>query len=182
VCRGARASTSTTPYVNDVEECWRGSVGSCAWVPFDVAADALPFLKAGKAASILRSGEGAKLSGRVVLGENWDDAIRSARRVRGEPGRFDVVGHGLPNAIYDAEGNALTPSELAVLVRGTPSWGGQDVRLLACSTGCPSATFAQALANELGVRVSAPTTPFSVNSRGGIVLDAGGSWVDFEPQ
>jgi hypothetical protein len=34
-------------------------------------------------------------------------------------------------------------------------WHGQDVRLLSCSTGCPSGTYAQELANDLGVTAQA---------------------------
>jgi hypothetical protein len=123
----------------------------------------------------------ATLSGRTVLGSGWDDAIRAARNAKPEAGYFDVVAHGTPNAVFDAAGSAMSPSQLASVVRGTPSWAGQDVRLLSCSTGCPTGSFAQSLANELGVGVKAPTTDFFVNSRGGVVFDRGGSWSLFSP-
>jgi hypothetical protein len=125
---------------------------------------------------------GAKLSGRTVLGENWDDAIRAARGIKPEAGYFDVIAHGTPGSVFDAAGNALSPSELAGVIRGTPSWGGQPVRLVACSTGCPTGTFAQALADELGVAVKAPTTDFLVNSRGTVVFDPGGGWRTVQPR
>jgi len=116
------------------------------------------------------------LSGRTVLGENWDAAIRAARGAQPEAGYFDVIGHGTPNEVFDAAGNALSPGELAGVIRGTPSWAAQDVRLLSCSTGCPAGSFAQGLANDLGVQVMAPTSPFMVSGSGRIIFDAGGAW------
>lgn len=123
----------------------------------------------------------ATLSGRTVLGERWDDAIRAGRRARPETGFHDVVAHGNPTGIYDAAGNLLSPAEAAAVIRATPSWGGQNIRLLSCSTGCPTGSFAQGLANELGVAVRAPTVDFYVNSRGVPVLDPGGRWITYRP-
>ncbi len=81
--------------------------------------------------------------------------------------------------IFDDAGNLLSPGEAASVIRSTPSWGGQDIRLLSCSTGCPSGNFAQGLADELGVAVRAPTVDFYVNSRGVPVLDPGGTWITY---
>lgn len=117
----------------------------------------------------------ASLSGRTVLGESWDDAIRAARGAVPEAGFHDVIAHGTPTGIYDAAGNLLSPAQAASVIRSTPSWAGQNIRLLSCSTGCPSGAFAQGLADELGVAVRAPTVDFYVNSRGVPVLDPGGS-------
>jgi hypothetical protein len=75
----------------------------------------------------------------------------------------------------------LSPGGAASVIRSTPSWGGQDIRLLSCSTGCPSGNFAQGLADELGVAVRAPTVDFYVNSRGVPVLDPGGTWITYLP-
>lgn len=123
----------------------------------------------------------ASLSGRTVLGESWDDAIRAARGAVPEAGFHDVIAHGTPTGIYDAAGNLLSPAQAASVIRSTPSWAGQNIRLLSCSTGCPSGTFAQGLADELGVAVRAPTVDFYVNSRGVPVLDPGGSWINYLP-
>ncbi len=123
----------------------------------------------------------ATLSGRTVLGDTWDDAIRAGRRARPETGFHDVVAHGTPTGIYDAAGNLLSPADAAAVIRGTPSWGGQNIRSLSCSTGCPTGNFAQGLANELGAAVRAPTVDFYVNSRGIPVLDPGGRWLTYMP-
>ena len=123
----------------------------------------------------------ARLSGRTVLGESWDDAIRAGRRAVPEAGFHDVVAHGTPTGIYDTTGNLLSPADAASVIRSTPSWSGQSIRLLSCSTVCPSGTFAQGLADELGVAVRAPTVDFFVNSRGVPVLDPGGSWITYSP-
>jgi hypothetical protein len=115
------------------------------------------------------------------LGGNWDDAIRAGRRATPESGFHDVVAHGTPTGIFDDAGNLLSPGDAASVIRSTPSWGGQDIRLLSCSTGCPSGNFAQGLADELGVAVKAPTVDFYVNSRGVPVLDPGGTWITYTP-
>jgi hypothetical protein len=64
---------------------------------------------------------------------------------------------------------------------GAARLGGQDIWLLSCSTGCPTGTFAQGLANELGVVVRAPTTDIFVSSRGRISFESGGGWRIFSP-
>ena len=75
----------------------------------------------------------------------------------------------------------MSRAEVANVVRETPSWAGQDVRLLSCSTGCPTGSFAQDLASELGVGVKAPTTDIYVTGRGGVSFDPGGEWRWFYP-
>jgi RHS repeat-associated protein len=122
--------------------------------------------------------DGASLSGRLNTARDayGDVAIRNAMRVPGEPGYFDVIGHGTP-----ADVSGMSASELASEIQATPSWEDQNVRLLSCSTGCPSGTYAQDLANELGVTVQAPTSDFLVSSRGGISFLDGGGWAYFSP-
>lgn len=127
--------------------------------------------------SVVAAEDAASLSGRVRINpELGDTAIRNAGRVPGEQGVFDVIGHGTPNEL-----GGMSPAEVAGDIRGTPSWGGQDVRLLSCSTGCPTGSFAHDLANELGVGVKAPTTDIYVSSRGGITFGPGGERQWFHP-
>lgn len=120
---------------------------------------------------------GTRLGGRIVTEDALGDvAIRNAMRVKPEPGVFDVIGHGTPSSV-----SGMSPSQLASAIRARPGWGGQDIRLLSCSTGCPTGNFAQGLANELGVVVRAPTTDLFVSSRGGITFESGGGWRIFSP-
>lgn len=123
-------------------------------------------------------GEELSLSGRLQTESSFGDkAIQNALKVPAEPGYFDVIGNGTPTDV-----SGLSPSELADQIESNPGWGGQNVRLLSCSTGCPSGTYAQDLANDLGVTVQAPTTDVWVSSRGVIHFDPGGDWAYFSPQ
>jgi hypothetical protein len=97
-------------------------------------------------------------------------------------GFFDAVGHGTPTAVLDEFGEELNAAELAARIRATPSWGGQNVRLLSCETGACSTGFAQQLANELRVKVLAPTTKFAADWNGNITFDDGGEFLEFIPQ
>lgn len=92
-----------------------------------------------------------------------------------EAGMFDVIGHGSPN---DVAGRSA--AEVADSIRAAS--GGQDIRLLSCRTGCPTGSFAQDLANNLGVRVKAPTTDIGASSRGNtLTIFDGGEWRWFSP-
>jgi hypothetical protein len=119
---------------------------------------------------------GPSLSGRLVL-EDADKAISLARRATPESGYFDVIGHGTP---FDVSG--LSPQQLATQIRNTPSWGGQNVRLIACQTGCPVSTYSQTLANELGVTVKAANVDVFPQYSGGLKLGPGGSWFTYTPK
>jgi len=121
------------------------------------------------------------LSGRIQLEDTFgDEAIWNARRAPHEEGYFDVIGHGTPTDI-----SGRSAPDVAAAVRATPSWNGQDVRLLSCSTrGCPingGESIAQELADALQVQVKAPTTDILVDGRGKITFDSGGTWKIFSP-
>lgn len=116
------------------------------------------------------------------MSELGDRAVKHAAKVKAELGYFDVVGHGTPEGIYNEAGSLIGAKELAEQIRATPSWKGQDVRLLSCSTGQLSCGLAQGVSSELGVNVKAPTTDFAVSGRGRIYLDPGGVWKVFAPK
>ena len=90
-------------------------------------------------------------------------------------GFFDVIGHGGPD---DVAGRSA--AEIARKIR--PGLDGQNVRLLSCWTACPSGSFAQDLANELGVTVLVPTTEIGASSSGKTLeIYDGGVWRWFTP-
>jgi RHS repeat-associated protein len=74
-------------------------------------------------------------------------------------GVFSVAGHGNPSIVLNMS-TPITPNQLASLIKGSPAFKGQKVVLGSCNTGNTGATgeasFAQQLANALGVPVTAP--------------------------
>jgi hypothetical protein len=118
-----------------------------------------------------------RMSGATTVGET-DLATSNMRKFstrNPEPGYYDVVGHGSPNDVA-----GMSPGRLADQIR--TSSGGQNVRLLSCQTGCPSGTFAQDLADDLGVRVMAPTTDIGASNTGKtLTIFDGGEWRWFDP-
>ena len=82
-----------------------------------------------------------------------------------------MIGHGSPNDLA-----GMSARELAAKLPG-----GQNGRLLSCQTGCPSGTFAQDLADEMGVRVMAPTTDIGASGSGRTIVMLRGEFRCFIP-
>jgi hypothetical protein len=164
----------SAPHV-EIEQCCLGVPGTARRVCCPVHTyDAPQLLRVSR--SVVATNTGRSLSGRLVL-EDTDMAISLARRATPEPGYFDVIGHGTP---FDVSG--LSPQQLAAHIRNTPSWGGQNVRLIACQTGCPVSTYSQTLANELGVAVKAANVDVFPQYSGKLKLGPGGSWFTYTPE
>ncbi|WP_257895041.1 hypothetical protein [Streptomyces anulatus] len=100
-----------------------------------------------------------------------------------EPGRINEAGSGF-------SAGDTHPTHIAEAIRANPSYDGGPVRLVSCHTGTASdgaldIPAAQAVANELGVPVTAPTNKVGVSSRLGpgqvpVIFD-GGYWRTFLP-
>lgn len=74
-------------------------------------------------------------------------------------GCYAAILHGSPDSTYIGD-RAVSPKELAMLIRADPSYrDGSSVLLLSCDTGGTSLGFAHELSKELGVAVTAPTDP-----------------------
>lgn len=90
-----------------------------------------------------------------------DDATLAAAKALPEmPGYRTYDLHGNPESVAVWAGGqevSIGPSAFADVVRGDPGWQGSPVRLFSCDTGKGSESFAQLLADELGVEVYAPT-------------------------
>jgi len=137
-------------------------------------------LEVGAPAALKAGAEAAagdlRMSGSSVVG-GFDHATQAMIKYsakNSEEGLFDVIGHGTPNDIA-----GQSPSQIADRIRVASD--GQDIRLLSCQTGCSAGTFAQDLADELGVRVKAPTSDIASSGRGNTLNMFGGDWRWFDP-
>jgi hypothetical protein len=89
-------------------------------------------------------------------------ALNAAKRPDVDPnGQFDFIAHGNPSKVQIVRPNGqevLVDHRVAArLIRQNPAYQpGQPVRLLSCSTGQGSRSFAQNLANKMRVPVRAP--------------------------
>jgi len=116
-------------------------------------------------------------------------------------GVYSVAGHGVAysdgtfaNLIQGTDGNNYTAQQLAQYIRNDPNWQHQTIDLRSCGGGNKGAnSFAQQLANALGVNVIAPTNilywqrariqPFWATNwlSSGDVTIPNGSWQTFSP-
>lgn len=113
------------------------------------------------------------------------------------PGEYVLDTHGTPSSVA-VDGAVLDASQFAEVVAHETDWNGEPIRLFSCSTGQDAEGFAQQLANQLGVDVTAPTQAVWSSADGSVPLgDAvydpltggwyppdppGGEWVKFTPQ
>ncbi len=88
-------------------------------------------------------------------------------------GMFDVIAHGNPTHIElnDATGVKLLDAKNAArFIRNAEGYTGQDIRLLSCSTGTKAKGFAQQLADELNVKVTAPNDTLWAHGNGRLTV------------
>src|SRR5262249_34345376 len=121
------------------------------------------------------------------------------------PGAYTVAGHGNPGNMEDDRKGTwpwkpLWPSDLAKLIQGDPNWKQQPVTLGGCNTGeswedghggrKKWESFAQTLANLLGVPVTAPLGFTRYNAERGLTgtsttatgpVSTPGQWRTFYP-
>jgi RHS repeat-associated protein len=97
--------------------------------------------------------------------------------------RITVIGHGSQRSMIDSNGEDLPVSKLAAIIRENPKFDGKKpVVLDSCQTGKCSyhatattprtESYAQKLANELCVRVLAPTGKSEIHEDGKVTLDS----------
>ncbi|EJF7618577.1 RHS repeat protein, partial [Escherichia coli] len=86
-----------------------------------------------------------------------EDIRNYAEKVWINPNIITIGTHGDPQSVYDENYNKIDVKTLANEVRNHPKFKpGMSVRLLSCNTGKGNNSYAQQLADELGVRVYAP--------------------------
>ncbi|MEU9704353.1 hypothetical protein [Streptomyces sp. NPDC047981] len=135
-------------------------------------------------------------SGEAFYGLDDAQMREMASKLEPEQGAFTVDLHGTPNSV-EVDGRSISAEELgAYLTSDQSDWDGEPVRLMSCETGQGEEPFAQELADNLGVPVTAPTELAWSDSQGNSWVASGvfdeygdmqstwppdGEWVTFEP-
>ncbi|WP_427905536.1 hypothetical protein [Nocardia sp. FBN12] len=109
---------------------------------------------------------------------------RVSENVRND-GSHDVVVHGRRDgSVTPSNGDPVHPRDIVDAIRSNPNYvPGTPIRLLACHAG-NSNGWAQYVADQLGVDVTAPTDRVGVRREPGSdpVIDRGGDWRTFSPE
>ncbi|MFD3744515.1 hypothetical protein [Nocardia sp. NPDC058633] len=109
---------------------------------------------------------------------------RVSENVRND-GSHDVVVHGRRDgSVTPSNGDPVHPRDIVDAIRSNPNYvPGTPIRLLACHAG-NSKGWAQYIADQLGVEVTAPTDRVGVRREPGSdpVIDRGGQWRTFGPE
>ena len=117
-----------------------------------------------------------------------------AKRVKIENGFTDVAVHGSPDSIsvfVSKNGKdkeiVLDHRRLAKFLKSDKGYSGGNIRLLFCKTESKTGTFAQNLANKMGVTVRAPSDTLYIFPGGRMVIGPNmftdsGRWIDYHPQ
>lgn len=120
-----------------------------------------------------------------------DPIYEWAKKVTPLEGFEDVFIHGGPDgfSIRNGSGKVVdyySPRELANILRSNPSYHGGDIRLCSCRTGADGAFAAQGLADQLGVKVLAPSDTLWIDFEGNLSVGSefdknDGEWRTFTP-
>lgn len=120
----------------------------------------------------------------------------AAKRVKKELGYTDVAIHGDPDKVVvyrKKEGGGeeeivLDQRRLAKFLKHDKGYSSGKIRLLSCETGSEAGTFAQNLANKMGVVVRAPSKKLHIFLLTGDMVigdnefENTGRWIDYYPQ
>lgn len=118
----------------------------------------------------------------------------AASRVKKEEGFTDIAVHGASDHIEvfrlingEEKGVKLTHRSLAKFLKADKGYSGGKIRLLSCNTGRENGTFAQDLANKMGVAVKAPSDTLHIWPNGRIVIGPNaytnsGKWITYHPK
>ena len=131
--------------------------------------------------SLVGNGRGSELSA-------------AAKKIKKEPGYTDVAVHGSPDSISVFRKTAMGEQEIILdqrrlsnFLKHDKGYNGGKIRLISCKTGIDTGTFAQNLANKMGVIVRAPSDTLYIYPNGNIVIGPdrftnSGRWIDYFPK
>lgn len=118
----------------------------------------------------------------------------AAKRVKKEEGFTDIAVHGASDHIEvfrlvnnEEQGIKLSHRNLAKFLKSDKGYSGGQIRLLSCNTGKEGGTFAQDLANKMGVAVKAPSDTLHIWPSGRMVIGPNpytnsGRWITYYPK
>ena len=141
-----------------------------------------------------RTGDSGIMGGEAVsIYMNSSDALyQYSKKIKAIDGFEDMVIHGdkFGFEIRDKDGNTAavyTPREFADILKQDPNYHGGNIRLISCETGIEDVGAAQMLANQLGVKVMAPTDVLWILPNGNLTIGPTwrediGKWRIFEPE
>lgn len=133
----------------------------------------------------------------ALVGNGKGKALAAvAKVVKKEPGYTDVAIHGDSDYVVVFRENpkdkdndiviVLDHRRIANFLKQDKGYSGGKIRLLSCKTGDEKGTFAQNLANKLGVVVRAPSDTLHIYPNGRMVIGPNkytntGRWIDYYP-
>lgn len=126
-------------------------------------------------ASILTNNTESDILKLSIYVNTHDRLYENAKKIKPLEGYEDIVAHGGETHIelrgIDNNTAALySPREFAEILKDDPNYHGGKIRLIACKTGAPEATFARSLSRLLNVEILAPTDDVYVNTDGEIFI------------
>lgn len=147
------------------------------------------------------STSGSKLTGIIAADSSLVGDLQkgkalaaAAKKVPKDPTYTDVAVHGAPDHIEvfrmingKEKGVKLSHRNLAKFLKSDSGYPGGNIRLLSCSTGKETGSFAQDLANKLGVSVKAPSDTLHIWPNGKMVIGPSpfkntGKWIIYHPK
>ena len=137
------------------------------------------------------STHGAVAAAPTYVGRGEGENLKyAAEKIKPEPGYTDVVVHGGKNDVsilHNNEWVKLDHRRLTNLLKHDKEYNKtKSIRLISCSTGAHDGSFAQNLANKLGVPVKAPTDTLWVHPSGKMTIGSSpfkntGKWIIYKP-
>ena len=146
-------------------------------------------IASGGQSDTIKEGTSEPLSIRYV--NNQEQFYVNTGKIKPIDGYEDIVCHGdkYGFTFKDMDGKESTVSvkEMAAMLKENPEYHGGSIRLISCEAGADGSVVAQGLADEMGVKVLAPSDVLWVHENGTMGIgaepnDNTGEWREFDPR